>query len=40
MARSDTLVHRLQGWAERTPDLAAIRGKRDGEWVAHTWREY
>lgn len=41
MARTDTLVHRLRDWAERTPDLAAIRGKQeDGAWVAHTWREY
>src|SRR5436190_24028030 len=40
MARTDTLVHRLANWANKTPDRPAIRGKTDGVWVTHTWREY
>jgi long-chain acyl-CoA synthetase len=40
MARTDTLVHRLADWAERTPERPAIHGKKDGRWDTRTWREY
>ncbi len=40
MARTDTLVHRLAGWADKKPDEPAIHGKSGGSWRALTWREY
>ncbi len=41
MAETDTLIHRLAGWAESKPDTAAIHDRNpDGSWTSLTWREY
>lgn len=40
MARTDTLVHRIEHWATERADKPALHGKRDGFWYHLSWSEY
>ena len=41
MSLPPTLIHQLQGWAEKTPNNPAIHGKdAGGNWQSWSWEEY
>jgi long-subunit acyl-CoA synthetase (AMP-forming) len=40
MTVKNTLVHRIEDWAQKRADRPALYDKMSGSWKSHTWAEY